>query len=931
MPELRTLRLIGRGVELQQLGNALGSFAEGAGEAPLLVTLGGEPGIGKSRLVAEVAAFTTLSSLRWVTARCAPHGPMHPWHPVRDLLCTLANLEPDLPKEARIARLEEFSRVEHFNSSGIDAARHLLSLPTQDPTWPDLNAGERQQRLFAGLRQLLLALGRERPTVVVFEDLHWIDPTTLEWLDSVLSNGLNGAAGSPANGRRPRLLILGIHRPEFRHLWPSRIRRLDLTLEPLSERESETLLRHIFGIEDPLPAGLRERIIRRTGGNPFFMEEAVRLLLDRGDLLRAPEGGLRLARPESEIDLPETPRGLVEERVHRLERRLRHLLQCAAIIGPEVRPQVLAHLAEVEECLTPPIEMLVDEQLLEWREAVQGLALLFRHMITHEVTYATILRRQREELHGRLGLYLEELHRDHLDEACELLAHHFGASDLPDKAVEYLRRAAKQASRLCAHEAADAHLRRLEEILTARDSPFPLGKGIGGLGPQRAWVALERGRLARLRGDFAPACSHFEAGVAALPADQDSPFPPSGGRGQGMGVDSEETAILRCQLLRTWAETERQRGRLGEAVALHGQALAVGESVAKRQRRRDVPAAISRELMLCRMALGIAQRAGGNPGEALDLLEQAEAAARRLGDLDAVASALNNRGICLLNLGQAKRALSLVERAVDLRRELGDRRNLVATLNNLGIVLERLLELDRALMVYGEALRMAYEIGHQRATLANHINVGQLLQWLDNQPEAMRHFRQVIEACGEQPDDVAQALALINLGWSHIHVGDLEAVGPLLEFGESIAEATGDHSATIHSLLLRAQWRISLRDAEGALAAAQRAAEVIEKAGGGDELATALRLRADAQRMLGDHAAARRSLREAAAVARRNDDRREEILILLSEAALIRETGRPAAHRRALARCARMLRRYPVPLLNRRFAAETQRDNGDKE
>lgn len=880
MPEGLSLRLIGRANELQGLTQALRAFESGSSRAPGLVTISGEPGVGKSRLTVEAREMLGEANLRWVTTRCAPHGPRHPWHPLRHLLTTLARLEPDLPSEEKQRRLTEMGETESLSAESLDAARYLLSQPTTDARWPDLPATERRGRLFAAMRDLIRELARDRPTVFVLEDFHWVDPESLQWLDGVLSDGFVNDKTA-----RPQVLVIVVHRVEFRHLWPTRIHRLDIPLHPLGERHSRSLLREIFGITDDLPNDLVDRLVRHVGGNPFFIEEALRLLIDRGDLTRTPEGTYRVTREPRDIALPSSQRGLVHERVQSLEKRLRQLLQCASIIGPEVRPEVLAHLVEAVEQLDTPLETLVDEQLLERREALQGLTLLFRHSITQEVTYSTLLRRRREQLHGRLGLYLEELHGDHLDEAAELLAHHFGYSNLPDKAITYLRLAAEQAKQLCAHDAAEAHLARLAQILDAHAADVDDAHSLG------VWVSLERGRLARLQGEFARACDLF--------AHAENHF-------------NGNTSMV-VQVLRTWGETERQRGHHTQAVDLHQRAMEMCRDL----RRREPGEESDREETLCQLGLGIAYRVSGRLREALKLFSEAEARSRKLGDVSALASALNNRGICLLNMGRGVDALEPIEKAIALRRELGDQRNLVATLNNQGIVLERLLELDRALATYAEALRLAYEIGHMRAIMANHINAGQLLQRLDNHPEATRHFNQVLEHCREKPDDVAKALALINLGWSRIHCGEIDSVEPLLAQAESLSTSTDDHSVAVHAHLLRAQLALAIRDADRSQIAASAAVEALTRSGGGDEMPTALRLRGLAETAQGHSREAQESLRKAAEEAKRNVDRHEQVMIYLAEAKLARAMGREAARRRHLKRAERMLARHPIPLLKR--------------
>ncbi|MBN1475845.1 tetratricopeptide repeat protein [Candidatus Sumerlaeota bacterium] len=883
MNSTSALRLVGRGRELAELTQTLHDVLDSRPGHPALVTVSGDDGIGKSRLIREAHARSSRIGVRFVHARCEPHGPHRPWHPLRRLLLTLAEIPLGGAPERRLGILNAFAEARGFTQRSQDALRHLLSLPTVDPAWTHLPMAERRHFLHRALRELLLTLGDQSPTVLVLEDIHWIDAETLRWIDWTLDEGLRGERV------RARILFLTSHRLEFQHIWPAQTARRDIHLRPLGRMETKAFLRQVIDPSQALPAGLAQRLSESTQGVPLFLEEATHLLWDRGALVPSRSGTLLLGEEARMAAMPTSGREIIEDRIHRLSRETRHFLQCAAVIGAEIPCRSLEQLAETNGQSDSQMQTLVDAHFLTRSETSTEPALTFRHAIIQEVVLSTLLEGQRRHLHGRIGEILEDLHRDHLDDVSDLLSHHFTCSDQPERAVEHLRCAAEQALHLSAHESAEAHLESLRRILLNH------GHRLGDTVEMQAWVALRTGQMERLRGELAPACETLRRASEEL--------------AQHAGRE-----ILRIPILRALGETERQHGHLSEAIATHREALALCR---RRRSSASTRPDWEREEMLCQVALGVALRAQGSLEEAMRLLQGAERVAARLGDDETLASALNNRGICLLNLGQPREALAPIERAAALRRRMGDHRNLVATLNNLGIVLERLLELDRALTVYVEALRLAHEIGHHRAVLANHINAGQLLQWLDNQPEAMRHFRMVIEECRRMPDSVAHALALINLAWSHIHQGDPEPVARLIEQAEALGSESNDHSVKVHALLLRARWALSTGDCERALKASDLALRAIESAGGGDEQASALRLRAQAEIALGRTGEAALSLRQASRVARASDERREGVQILLAHADAATRSGRARERRRHLRRASRVLERHPIPLLQR--------------
>lgn len=844
--------------------------------------------MGKTRILQELQSQWSDEDLRWVWGPCDRLGVRAPWEPVRRLLALAAGVEAGQAEHERRERLNALGRREGLSADDLDAARVVLDLSPEDATWASLEGSERLQRLFAGLGGLALGLGDQRRTILVLDDLDEADGATMGWVEWLIAELLRqgGIGGN-------RVLVLATHGPELARVLPGGGRRRELVLDGLPSGEARTLLRELAGAPGSLPEGLLTRVVASAQGNPYHLGEALRLLVARGEARRAASGTLHLFVPESAVSFDENPLVWAVERVRTLERASLRVLQCLTVAGGEATDGALRSLLEEQAHWEGAVQALVDLDMAVRAELPDGPGLRLAHRLVGDAAAATLLGGERREIHGRLGALLVARREAGEAVAAEALAHHWGESDEPVRAVAPLREAAEGALRVASHEAAEGHLARLAEILTKH------GGEIEGAAALRAWTALERGRLARLRGDLEGACVLLAEAVEAE-----------------MGT---EPSTVTVQLVRGWGEAERQRGRTGDAIVLQRRAVALSTRLAPGDEAR-------REEIQSRLALAVALRAAGEVGEALEVAQAAVAAAESLRDRSLLARGLNTAGICLMNLGRHRDALEPVERATAMWRERGDVRNLVAGLNNLGIVYERLVELDRALRAYGEALRVAHQIGHRRAVLANHINAGQVLQWLDNQSEAMRHFEQVIEACRERSDDVAQGLALVNLAWSRIHEGEDAAAERLLTQAQDLAERTRDHTLTVSALLLRSRVAWANRDFDEAEGAADEALSRIRSAGGGDELTAALRLRAKAESGQGRTATARRTLGEALTEARRSRERREEIQTHLVLAEIHPLARHPWRHARHLRRARRLLERFPVPLL-RRLMAELAHPN----
>ena len=324
----------------------------------------------------------------------------------------------------------------------------LLDALPDDSPFLKLEPPQRRQRILEALKRLLLRESQVQPLLLVFEDLHWIDAETQALLDSLVE-GLPTA----------RLLLLVNYRPEYQHAWGSKTSYTQLRLDPLPPASADELLQALVG-DDPSLAPLTRLLIARTEGNPFFLEESVRTLVETGALVGAP-GAYRLAQALPTIQVPATVQAVLAARIDRLSPEDKRLLQTAAVIGTEVPFPLLQAIGEVpEEALHRGLDHLQAAELLYETRLFPEREYTFKHALTHEVAYGGLLQERRRVLHGRIVAVLEALAAERLAEQVERLAHHAWQGEVWEKAVRYLRQAGAKAIAGSANREAAAHFER---------------------------------------------------------------------------------------------------------------------------------------------------------------------------------------------------------------------------------------------------------------------------------------------------------------------------------------------------------------------------------------------------------------------------------------------------------------------------------------
>ncbi len=471
-------RFVGRDAEIEQIRRALALAHDGHGQ---LVAVVGEPGVGKSRLVYEFTHSHRTQEWLILEAGSVSYGKATSYLPVIDLLKAYFKVhDRETQREIREKVTGKLLTLDRSLEPILPALLALLDVPVEDAHWQALDPPQRRQRTLEAVKNLLLRESQGQPVLVVFEDLHWIDAETQALLDGLVES-LPTA----------RVLLLVNYRPEYQHGWVSKTYYTQLRLDALSPESAGELLSALLG-DDPGLEPLKRLLVKR--GNPFFIEESIRTLVETQALTRE-RGAYRLARPIQAIEVPATVQVILAARIDRLPADDKQLLQTASVIGKDV-PFVLLHaVAEAgEDAVQRGLTHLQAAEFLYETRLFPDPEYTFKHALTHEVSYGTLLQDRRKALHARIVGAIERFYPDRLTEHVERLAHHAVRGEMWEQAVTYLRQAgakalARSANReavSCFEQALTAlgHLPETREVLEQaidlrfdlRTSLFPLGE-----------------------------------------------------------------------------------------------------------------------------------------------------------------------------------------------------------------------------------------------------------------------------------------------------------------------------------------------------------------------------------------------------------------------------------------------------------------------
>ena len=808
--------MVGREEEFARVRRVVDDLATNRRGRIVLVT--GNAGIGKSRLTSELKGYLVN---RWATVlegACLAYG-----QPVYGVFVQIlkacfgiAENDPEEIARERVERVVQDLLPEAEALQVVPYLEHLLGIRIFEKEMATrirhLAPPQLQQQTFIAIRELLTALAQGKPLVLILEDVHWIDNISLDLLTFLLISVesvplliyCNSRPDEGAAASKLRQLGGEMYAAHFLHI----------PLSPLSHADSVALIDLLLTIHE-LPETLHHLIRQRAEGNPFYLEEIIRMLIDRGIICRG--AAHWEMTPGAEIEnllVPTTLQGLIMARVDHLSEGPRQALQCASVIGRDFATRLLENVVAGTRDLRDDLQELEDRQLVT-RVAQNGDGHChFNHILIQETVYNSLLVRRREYLHHKIAASIETVFRDRLDDHIEELAFHYAKSQDLDRALPYALRAGKHAADRFANEQARQHYQRAAEFLT-KTHPTPQQKidtytGLGSVqnftgdyaGATTSYlIALEIvrsvgksvetarasaemmrciGRVGERRGDYAEALRWLENALKEIEPDPD---PKS------------------VERIRIFNDIGWVRLRLGEFEQAFEWAMRTLQIVEGTEYYNEMASVYNRLVALFRRK-GDWERASAYAEKGLRLRE-------RIGDLQGVSQSYNNMGTIEWEQGDWNSARLHLERSLDIRQKIGDIEGIARLNSNLCELYRERGDYAHAIELGGQALRIAEKIKQNNIVCFALINLAHVKILQDEFDTAVSHLTRCLALAGEMGSKERIAEAQWLLAEAYLGQNQFDQARQMAE--QALALATEIGRRLIEGQVLRTLGRLALR------------------------------------------------------------------------------------------------------------------------
>lgn len=812
--------MIGREEELERLKGITRSLVQDKHGQFVIVV--GEAGIGKSRLIMELKNSLVHAPINLLEGHSLTYRRAVSYWIFLDLLRNYLKIVPDTPplrvRECLYSKVT--SIMGHRASEVLPYLEYLLLSDHLDKATAErlsfLDSGQLRQMIFLAVRDLLIAEARRLPLLIILEDLHWADDASISLLDFLMDAV-----------RYEPLMIYGNARPlqdsnltavisKAQIYLAEQFNRIDL--HGLSFDQSERLLTELLSTAD-LPAEFCQQILEKSAGIPFYLEEMLRMLIDQKIICC--EGGVWQLAPDANIEsigVPDTLQGLILARFDRLEPFQRKVLQAASVIGRKFELPLLAEVLSIQgvEALKPIMDHLVERAFIVPQTAGKVDEYIFRHVLTSDAVYSTLLRKDRNELHGRVAEAIEKLYAAQLDGFIEVLAGHYMRSPRLDRALRYLILAGQKSARDFAHEQARRHYEEALKILPQVEYSIQ----------QYLQVHSGLGDVLLFVGDYSEARRHYKNALDAIAYSESLEqlgevvtlhrkisitFERQGEYEQALmhlqmainRLDHAPTTyhVERARIYNDVGWIQFLRGDFDEAKRLLTEALTFVEM----SRQYDVIASIHNRLGAVAYHQRGYDQAAAHVQKSLVLRET-------IGDIAGVARLYNNLGLLGLMRGDLQDAEANFRQGIELLERLGDAEGIALSYINLGLVHFDRGNLDESELSLKKSLGVAEQIGHRFYQGLALMYLGRLktAQGLFSPAEAL------LAECIRIMDELQAQDSLVDaqyyLAENYINQSDLlqaeKWVGHSLEILNSIHHSPSEDSV-IYGKMLRLQGTIA--------------------------------------------------------------------------------------------------------------------------
>ena len=703
--------MIGREAELHQIACTLDEML--AGGKCHLVTVIGEAGIGKSRLTAEFKTDIDRDRVHLLEGQSLTYRKSVSYWIFLDLLRNFLGVSAASSKaeiqEKLTAAVEDLLGSE--SSRWLPLFEKLFNLEPSNPGASRrlnyLDAEQLRQQNFIAIRNILLAISQVKPLVIILEDLHWADEISLD----LLSFLLEGIRDHP-------VMVLAISRPQPEKIVDQLLdiggqflgaRSKNIELDTLSELHSDQLLFGLLGVQE-IPESVRIQIVQRASGVPFYIEETLRMLIDKHLLIKGESGWNLDADVDLDLEVPDNLQDLILTRFDRLLPQQRTLLQTASVIGRQFNLDLLDRVLHVDDRmqLKALLSTLVEKAFIIPAEDQSERGYLFRHVLTSDAVYRTLLLRDRSRLHGEVAIGIEQLYADQVESQVEVLAGHYLRSEFLEKALHYLILAGRKSAREYANLQAQRYFEEARSLLGDVDHS-----------PEQAWqVWLGLGEVLVFIGEYEAARSCFLELVSSYIASK-----------------GKEFSSRQHEVYRKIATTYERQGEFDHALEQLG--IASTKLVSAGNSSAVSKAQILNDRGWILFLRGDFQAAQSSLQEALELVAGSE-------ELSVVASINNRLGAVSYQLRQYQQAAYYVKESLELRKELGDLSGVARLNNNLGLLGLMSGDLHGAQANFYQGIKLLEKVGDTEGiTLAN-INLGLVKYDLGEYESAQVHLEKAV-------------------------------------------------------------------------------------------------------------------------------------------------------------------------------------------
>jgi class 3 adenylate cyclase/tetratricopeptide (TPR) repeat protein len=743
--KVETSPIVGREAELQVGRAAVDQAYAGDGR---LLAISGTSGIGKTRLAEEIVYYGQAKGLELLAGVCLSYGQTMTYHPWADILRAYFGLQADAPTQTRIEAIQKgLNDIEEENWAPIIGDVLHLDIPDNDLTRA-LDAKLRRQRLLDLILKLLQTRSQQCPLMVVVEDVHWADPASMD-LINYLSRNIQGY---------PILMIL-LHRPEEGVPdWSGYPHTVNI---PLSDLPDEALLQIAYNMLGPiaLPASLRQMILEKSAGNPFFVEEVVRALIETGALVKDRSGQWRVVYKMETVELPDTIHGLIISRIDRLLEADRRILQVASVVGTTFSSNIVKEIypySDLESSIQRRLDHLTGLGLTE-REALEVELYRFKHLTTREVVYESQAFEQRRSLHRRIADLIAQTAKT-VSEEIDLLAYHYFEGQAWDKALEYNLAAARYAQREFANDIAVTAYRRTLEAAAKLETDTRV----------EALLAQESlGEIFTVLGQYDEALTHYNSAQAIIETEP----------------DSIDRARHLAELCRKIADVYEKRGEYDTAFEQLERGL--------RYLAGGEPSIEAARIYL--LGSGVYQRQG-NYEAAIEWCHESLAVARQIQTREGQQTEgqiYYNLGGIYIRQGDLNRAVDFCLKGIQIYEQIDDIVRLSQAYINLANAYSDQGDWPKASEALHKSLAMKQKIGdilHQGIITNNLANIYLYRGSWDQAADLFEQSRAIWKQVGAT---AFEAITLSNLAQVHIYRGNWEEARRCLSRSQTILAEVG--------------------------------------------------------------------------------------------------------------------------------------------